>query len=250
MKPSPLPLRNPPQAAPSKHLNVLFHSTRLLPVYHRPAQLHTNLFELEGAWRERRVVIWGTGPSALEAPREWDPEVVHIGVNGALGHPRKTFDAYCISDQRFVGDRDRRRIALEAPGVRVYLAHMRDVLPRTIEANFVRTLGRDGFCSDLRCGAYHGMSVVWVALQVALWAGARDVLLAGCEHSLGSQYRRSYRERRPAPADHRNWPFIRANYRRLIPYMQRFHVNLATLGSSRLEEAGVPSLKPGEVRAA
>jgi len=223
-----------------RHVHVTFRPVRLLPVYHRPAELQKDLLELEGAWRDRQVVIWGTGPSALEAPEVWNDRAVHIGVNGAWHHPRDSFDAYCLSDQRFVREPENRRIACDVPGVRVYLAHMRDVLPQGIAASFVQTLGRDGFCSDLTRGAYHGLSVVWVALQLAFWGGSRDVLLVGCEHDYRRGRPRSYQERRPAPVDVSNWPIIRSNYRRLMPLLARSEVRLRTVGASRLCEAGVP----------
>lgn len=221
-------------------VDVLFRQVRLLPVYHRPPWICRSLSELEGAWTGRQVVIWGTGPSALEAPQVWEGASVHVGVNGALGHPRDTFDAYCLSDQRFVDDPRRRWIAENAPGVRVYLAHMRDVLPPDLDVNYVRTRGRDGFCSDLTLGAYHGLSVVWVALQLALWGGARDILLVGCEHDYRKRRMRSYDEEVPSPVDERNWPLIRANYQRLAPILERADVTLRTVGRSRLQEAGVP----------
>ncbi len=221
-------------------IHVTFKNTRLLPVYHRRPVIHRSLLELQDAWRQRQVVIWGNGPSASNAPEVWQRDAVHVGVNAAWPNLRDAFDAYCVSDQRFAQNPDKRRIAGRAPGVRVYLAHMRDVLPKCRRTNYIRTIGRDGFCSNLKRGAYHGLSVVWVALQLALWGGSRDVLLVGCEHDYLQDGMRCYEEEDPSPVDEGNWPIIRSNYRRLMPVLAREKVDLRTAGPSRLQEAGVP----------
>ncbi len=217
-----------------------FQASILLPVYRRPVHIQPDLLELRDAWKYRQVVIWGNGPSARDVPSVWDAEAAHVGVNAAWPVLRKHFDAYCVSDQRFVNDPESRQLVENAPGVRVYLAHMRDVIQNHAGINFVATAGASGISADAECGFFHGYSVVWVALQLALWAGSTDILLAGCEHTYLPGNLRCYKEPEPAPVDRVFLDRILNNYRRLMPILQTRQVRLRTLGESRLQTAGVP----------
>jgi hypothetical protein len=223
-------------------LHEVFRHARLLPVYDRPAGLQQDLRDLQGTWKYRQVVIWGNGPSARGVKTVWEPDAAHIGVNASWPHLREKFDAYCVSDQRFVNGPEKRAIVEGAPGVRVYLAHMRDVIPNQDGINFISTLGAEGICADLTKGAFHGYSVVWLALQVALWAGSTDILLVGCEQNYGGGQLRCYEDSKPTPVDKTTINYILNNYRRAMPLLQARGIRLHTVGESRLQTAGVPRL--------
>ncbi len=230
------------QAEPGP-IDVCFRQRRMLPVYDREAAIRQDLLDLRGAWKGRQVVIWGNGPSARDAPERWQADAAHVGVNASWRDLRDELDAYCISDQRFVNGPEKQRIAEQAPGVRVYLAHMRDVLSDDDGINFVRTVGSDGFCSDLTRGAFHGFSVVWVAMQLAVWCGAEDILLVGCEHTYAAGDPCCYTDSKSTSVEFdRTLPFILANYKQLLSVFEDRHIRLRTVGESRLREAGVPQL--------
>ena len=213
----------------------------LLPVYKVPGIIRPECRALKDAWADRQVIIWGNGPSVAEAvamkDQEWFKQCKHIGTNAAsrLGLP---FDAYCIGDKRFVEVPEKREIALRVPGIKVYQSVLRPFLPPDLDASFIETIGRNGFCSDLGVGIYHGYSVVWFALQVALWTGTKNVLLAGCGHDYNSPQPRFYKEAKVSEVDN-SLPYILHNYRNLIPLLATAGISIATIGKSRLSDAGV-----------
>lgn len=217
---------------------ISFRRMPMLPIYRQPATVDKSLLNIKNAWAGERVIIWGNGPSAKEYVDQNFGSARHIGTNAAT-KLRSEFDAYCISDRRFFHNDEKRSIADNAPGVRVMLAHLRDLVGRKDDVSFLATLGGDGFCSDVSKGVFHGYSVVWVAIQVAIWAGCKDIVLVGCEHNYSNG--RCYEEGKDkAPVDLRNIQRIVANYSRITPILQQAGVLLSTAGPSVLQSAGVP----------
>jgi len=220
-----------------------FNRVPLAPIYRQPTRLTPDMVALKDAWAGQRVVIWGNGPSAKEMDdTKWGPNTKHIGTNAIMLANPMDYDAYCISDRRFFHTKEKRDIANNAPGVRCYLAHCRDLCDNDDTVNYVTTIGRDGFCADPTKGFFHGLSVVWVALQVAAYAGAKEILLVGCEHNYEGSQQRCYDEAegQEAPVDRNNTGIILANYARLVPVLNSHGIAIATAGQSRLQRSGVP----------
>lgn len=220
-----------------------FNRTPLHPIYRQPNRLTADIHALKGSWAGQRVVIWGNGPSAKDyVDHDWGPSTKHIGTNAILKTRPGHYDAYCISDRRFFHTKEKRDIANNAPGVRCYLAHVRDLCDNDATVNYITTIGRDGFCGDVTKGVFHGLSVVWVAIQIAAWAGAKEVLLVGCEHNYDGAQQRCYDEAegQEAPVDRNNTGIILANYARLVPVLNAHGIAIATAGQSRLQRSGVP----------
>lgn len=228
----------------SGHLHRSWSNQRLLGVYQIEGKLQDDALAIEGVWKDRTAVIWGNGGTvtqALEQKEEgWMKEAVHIGTNAAAMLPVR-FDAYCIGDMRFLSQPEKAKIAREAPGIRIYQSCLRRLLPPDLPVSYAKTIGNDGFCSDLRIGVYHGYSVVWFALQVALWGGAKDILLAGCPHDYSGPRPRFYKEATPAPVDN-TLSYILRNYSTLVPILKGMGVRLRTIGKSRLNNVGVEPL--------
>ena len=215
----------------------------LLPVYQVPGKLLPEALALKNAWQDKRVVIWGNGPTVTEAIEMDFGDAKHIGTNCAVLLHKLHFDVYCIGDKRFILKPEKLAIAKSAPGIRIYQSLLEGDLWRN-RISFVETIGNEGFCSDLIRGVYHGYSVVWLALQVALWTGCKDILLAGCGHDYGKQPR-FYAEKVPSEVD-QTLPLILNDYRQLMPLFSGIGVRLQTIGKSRLAEAGVPQFKIGD----
>lgn len=217
-------------------------SNNLQQQYFVPGNIRQDCLKLAGAWAGRRVIIWGNGPTVQEAValkgQPWFAEVKHIGTNAATKIEGIEFDAYCIGDKRFLEVPEKRDIALTAPGVKVYQSVLRPSLPPTLLASYIETVGRDGFSADLTKGIYHGYSVVYFALQVAVWTGAKDILLAGCGHNYDTARPRFYREKVVSEIDN-TFPRILNNYRMLMPILEQAGVSLRTIGKSRLSDASV-----------
>jgi hypothetical protein len=212
----------------------------LQPQYRISGEIKKECQDLAGAWADKRVIIWGNGPTVAEAValknQEWFAKAKHVGTNAAskLALP---FDVYCIGDKRFLDVPEKRQIALTSPGIRVYQSVLRPFLAG-LDASFIETIGRDGFCSDLTKGCYHGYSIAYFALQVAVWTGARDILLAGCGHDYNGGQPRFYKEAKVSEIDD-TFPRILNNYRQLIPVLALAGISVRTIGKSRLSDAGV-----------
>jgi hypothetical protein len=217
-------------------------SNQLQRVYQVPGIMQPECKALAGAWAGKRVIIWGNGPSVIEA-QALRLDAKHIGTNAATKIEGVQFDAYCIGDRRFLEVPEKREIALTAPGVRIYNSVIRPFLPPGLVASFIETIGRDGFCSDLTKGVYHGYSVAYFALQVAVWTGAKDILLAGCGHDYNPKQPRFYKENVVSEIDD-TFPRILNNYRLLMPALAQMGVSVKTIGKSRLADAGVKQFLP------
>lgn len=223
------------------------HANQLQRVYQVPGIMLPECKDLAGAWADKRVVIWGNGPSASEAvamrDQPWFKAAKHIGTNAATKAEGVRFDVYCIGDRRFLEIPEKRQIALNAPGIRIYQSVIRPFLPPGMVASFIETIGRDGFCSDLTKGVYHGYSVAYFALQVAVWTGAKDILLAGCGHDYSGKQPRFYKETIISEIDD-TFARILNNYRLLVPALAQMGISVRTIGKSRLADAGVKQFLP------
>ena len=230
------------------HLHRAWGNGTILPVYHVESKLLDEALALEGAWKDKQVVIWGNGGTVTQALEQrndkWFDQAAHIGTNAAM-LLKLNFNAYCIGDMRFVEKPEKAEIAVKASGVKIYQSVLRKVLPESAPVSYTKTIGNDGFSSDIRVGVYHGYSVVWLALQVALWGGAKDILLAGCPHDYTGEKPRFYREENPSHVDN-NLHFILRNYSTLIPILKAAGIRVRTIGKSRLNDVGVEEmLTPG-----
>lgn len=237
------PVPVPPPTVGQKIMISFSHRNYVQREYQQPSLVLPPLRALEGAWKGQQVVIWGNGPTALEAlaAKPWAPGARHIGTNAATLLPEKIpFDAYCIGDTRFLLMPEKKAIARTAPGIRVYQSHLRPHLGDN-DINYVQTIGRDGFSSDLTKGIYHGYSVAYLALQLAVFTGATDILLAGCSHNYNVPQPRFYKEAKTQAPDN-NLRFILNNYRHLLPLFSKLGISLRTIGVSRLQEVGVSQL--------
>lgn len=223
------------------HIVQAFNDRKQLDVYDVKPIVRADLLSIEGSWSDRQVVIWGTGPSAHKAIQDhpWDDNAVHIGVNGAF-HLRDEFDAYCIGDRGFLKIDGNAEAVMRTPGVKVFQSHLRHAIKDDERVNFVYSINRDGFSSDLRKGVFYGLSIAYVALQLAAWGGARNVMLVGCEHDYSKG--RGYKEKKPAPHNPNELKTVIQNYKSALPILQSLGIRLVTYGNSKLQEAGVPKL--------
>lgn len=217
------------------------NNNRMNSWYQVPSTIHKSLHELKGLFADHQVVVWGNGHTVSDAlvKAPWDEDAFHIGTNMAALLGVIDFSVYCVGDPRFMEQRNKRNMARTAPGVRVYQSTLKREMDDD-ETNFVETIGRDGFCSDLTKGVYHGYSVVWLALQVAVWTGTKDILLAGCPQDY-SALLRFYDEKEPSPVDSFTHKII-ANYTKLVPLLRRNGIKLRLIGKSVLEGAGLKRL--------
>jgi glycosyltransferase involved in cell wall biosynthesis len=230
----------PNQPAKKTHIHHRWGNNKLSQNYIHPEKLK-DIFSLENAWENKRVVIWGNGHTVNEAmnrkDENWFKESKHIGTNMAalLGIP---FDAYCISDSRFLEIPEKLQVAKTAPGIKVYASFLEKNLTN-LDADFVKVIGHTGISSDLREGFYHGFSVAWFALQVALWSGSKDILFAGCPFDYSNpQQPRFYQEKKVSPVD-RNLTHILANFKNVSPILNSIGVKIRTIGNSKLQESRV-----------
>ena len=167
----------------------------------------------------------------------WEKDAKHIGTNLASEIPNLIFDAYCIGDARFFKVPKKAIAGHNAPGIRIYQSCVKDLMSPDDCTNYIKTIGRDGFCSNLEKGTYHGYSVVWFALQIAVWSGSTNIILAGCPQNYNNGYR-FYSEKNPSGVDNFTNKIIK-NYKDLKCIFNQLNIKLKVLGKSRLEEAGI-----------
>jgi hypothetical protein len=178
--------------------------------------------------------VLGNGPSLTELDLGLLAARPVFAVNSAthldaLGRPA---DYYCVSDRRFLErDEGRSMAAAAAASMRVFAGYCDGFLPAP-EIHYLRIIGGDGVSSDAVSGVYHGCSVVLFAAQLALWLGARQLLLHGCELDYG---RGRFREEDPPrPHDDGNFPRVRNNFAALARKLAEMGGTLTIVGPSRL----------------
>ena len=177
--------------------------------------------------------ILGNGPSLAKVDLARLKGDCVIGVNAApllqarLGRP---FDAYCVSDRRFLATAEGLAMVQAArPSLRVFAGYCAGFV-EDADIHYVRILPGDGASDDLRLGVYHGCSVALFAGQLAVWLGAGEVRLHGmeCDYSIG---------RFDAPAGHAARPNDPGIYPRIVRNAEALAALLARRGG-RLSVAG------------
>lgn len=97
--------------------------------------------------------------------------------------------------------------------------------------NFAQIIGSKGISEDIRSGFYHSYSVVCFASQLALWLGAKNIYLYGCEFDYTKG--RFFKENDPLPYDS-SYNHIEEILTQLSTILRNRGGNLHVVGESRL----------------
>lgn len=161
-----------------------------------------DVFSLKRAAFGRDVVILGNGPSLTKMNFTELNDPVFIGVNGSAVFSSErniVDDYYVLSDLRFVSDPLKVQLLkdnLSPYTVLVIRKELEEIVSRELPNRYcvVRSLGRDGFSSDLKKGYYFGCTTVMLALQLSSYISAGSVYLCGVDLRYDPEKPRFYKE--------------------------------------------------------
>lgn len=166
-------------------------------------EMRNNIRDLKNINDGCRAFILANGPSLsdfdLSKIKEGD---IIIGMNSSTlleSSQGVTSDYYVVSDVRFITNTRKRNCAtnmLHEDTVRVFREEIKahdeqDYFDRTY---YIKSLGRDGFSSDLEFGYYFGCSTTMLAVQLAYYIGCKQIYLLGVDLNYMSGRMRFYDE--------------------------------------------------------
>ncbi|MDA3978217.1 6-hydroxymethylpterin diphosphokinase MptE-like protein [Gallibacterium sp. AGMB14963] len=164
---------------------------------------------LKNAERDQRIFILANGPSlAQEDLTKLRNEIV-IGMNASSLLEQKfgfVSKYYTVTDQRFLTHPEKGVLAkknLHDDTIRIFRSELQvyddaNFLSRTC---YVRTIGKNGFSTNLSAGFYFGCTTTMLAIQLAYYLGGKDVYLLGCDCRYSGENPRFYKETSPQLED-------------------------------------------------
>ena len=165
--------------------------------------------ELKNKEEGKTIFIVANGSSILKQDLSFLEDEVVIGMNGTPfieAELKFSFDYYVVSDVRFLQEPHKFECAttmLNKNAVRVFRKELEnvDALEYKDSTYYIRSLGRDGFSLDLSRGFYFGCTTTMLAIQLAYYLGAKDIVILGCDLSYPDSQPRFYKEVSASPVD-------------------------------------------------
>ncbi|MCF5866929.1 6-hydroxymethylpterin diphosphokinase MptE-like protein [Aeromonas veronii] len=153
-------------------------------------------------------------------------------------------DYYTVSDERFLRDKEKFNIAtdmLHHSTVRVFRSELiKHDAPYWIDKTYyIRSLGRDGFSSNLANGFYFGCTTTMFSIQLATYLGASNIYLVGVDLQYPKDKPRFYAEREPAPIDNFTCVQIK-NIRNAYKILQQKNIGLFNCSKNSLLKPYIP----------
>ncbi|PYG54368.1 hypothetical protein [Rhizobium sp. UGM030330-04] len=179
---------------------------------------HKDLFKGETAF------LLASGPSVASEDLSLLRDNVIMTVNGATLLQEK-FDLsptyFCTTDSRFLADQDLRPLGT----TRVHkdtTRLIRDVIrpfdsPGKHKTLYVRTIGKNGFSTDMSRGFYFWCTSISLGIQMAWFTGIKRLVLVGVDLNYFGQPR-FYSERNAQPVD----PFLSVQIQNVVSASKRF----------------------------
>lgn len=195
----------------------------------------------------RDIVILGNGPSLREMNFEKLSDPVFIGLNGSvLISDEKDIKEkyYVLSDLRFVKDKSKLSILKDNLSTETKIVvrkelfnYLREELDNDLYP--VRSLGRDGFSTDVRKGFYFGCTTVMLALQLANYSGGKRIFLCGVDLKYDPLKPRFYKEDKVHSVDNFSCVQIH-NIRESFKFFKQRGVDLFNCSSNSLLKPYIP----------
>lgn len=148
------------------------------------------LADYRDAYRGRRCVIIGNGPSLREMDLSPLRDEITFGLNRAyLMYERLGFKtSFLVAVNRYVVEQCASEIV--DAGLPTFISwHSRAHLPAGARPTYLCSISRPGFYGDVRDGLWEGATVTYVTLQLAFHMGFSEVVLIGVDHSFATQGR-------------------------------------------------------------
>ncbi|WP_217390250.1 6-hydroxymethylpterin diphosphokinase MptE-like protein [Deefgea piscis] len=160
--------------------------------------------KLKNAEKGKRVFILGNGPSILKHDLSKLKNEICIGMNASTLLEEKygfTQKYYTVSDARFLNHPEKRAMAttmLSPDTIRVLRSDLDLNDDSAIVANkntyYVNPLSRDGFSYNLNNGYHYGCTTTMLALQLAHYLGASEIVILGVDLNYYGETARFYSE--------------------------------------------------------
>jgi hypothetical protein len=202
--------------------------------YPQKVFLSGQLLSQKNKHKNKAIHILGCGPSINDFDLSTLKDEIVISTNTSpllFSKLGRASDYHCVSDRRFF-ERDNalELINLCNSAIKVFAAYCYDLI-NDPSINFVRIIGSKGMSKSIISGFYHSYSVVCFASQLALWLGARDIYLYGCEFDYSNG--RFFNELNASPHDH-TYSFIQEVMTELVSILNERNGKLIVVGKSRL----------------
>jgi hypothetical protein len=146
-----------------------------------------NIKELKNAEKNKDIYILGNGQSIKKEDLSVLKNKVSIGMNAnCLLEKEFGFISqyYCVSDARFLKHSEKFKMAtqeLDKNTKRIFRSELiqyddKDLINQTY---YIDSLGKNGFSFDLKKGFYFGCTTTMLAIQLAVYLGAKRIFILG-----------------------------------------------------------------------
>jgi hypothetical protein len=145
--------------------------------------------QLKDRHKGQRAFIIGNGPSL----KRMDLSPLHQEVTFGLNRIYLLFDrlgltTYYVAVNRLVIEQCAGEIATHVPGPKFIDWEARRLLPFTTNTMYLKSYHEEPrFFTDITRGIWQGMTVTYVALQIAYYLGFDQVVLIGVDHAFVTQ---------------------------------------------------------------
>ena len=161
-----------------------------------------NISELKDIELGKDIYILANAPSIKQENLSLLKNKISIGMN-ANPLLEKEFNFiskyYVVSDRRFLNHPIKREMAttlLENQTKRIFRAELEedDIETLNNETYYINVLGKNGFSFNLKKGYYFGVTTTMLAIQLAVYLGAKNIYILGMDLKYNGKNPRFYKE--------------------------------------------------------
>jgi len=161
-----------------------------------------NISELKDIELGKDIYILANAPSIKQENLSLLKNKISIGMN-ANPLLEKEFNFiskyYVVSDRRFLNHPIKREMAttlLENQTKRIFRAELEedDIETLNNETYYINVLGKNGFSFNLKKGYYFGVTTTMLAIQLAVYLGAKNIYILGMDLKYNGENPRFYKE--------------------------------------------------------
>jgi hypothetical protein len=156
-----------------------------------------NISKIKNLEKGKDIFILGGGPSVLDIDLSFLYDKVVIGMNGTVRLEEKfSSKYYVISDSRFIENEQKFRYVEKIIDAKTFI--IREDIAKNLpiinqgEIYTTKSIGRDGFSTNLARGFFHSSTTTMLAIQVAYYLGAKRIFLLGVDLNYSGSKARSY----------------------------------------------------------
>lgn len=200
-----------------------------------------NIQSLKGREEGKDIYILANAPSIKKEKLFLLKDKVTIGMNAnPLLEQEFGFISqyYVVSDKRFLNHSEKRKMCtemLDKSTIRVLRAELEEDDDKSIknQTYYIRILGKNGFSMNLHKGYYFGATTTMLAIQLAVYLGAKNIYILGMDLKYDGSNPRFYKEDDVQEFD--SFTSVQVmNVRNAYIELRKFNVNLYNCSQNSL----------------